>query len=105
MEYARRIDFTGLASYAFDTKGNIVDARQFPKPAGSSENPATGIAAAALAFALSQQNYRLSDPKQTIHKRQKWGVGAPLETQVQSRGRSGNINGRWITGNVEYSEK
>jgi PhzF family phenazine biosynthesis protein len=50
-----RIGSTGLYPYAvIDRESGRFDARQFPQSSGYREDPATGIAAAALAFGLVQ---------------------------------------------------
>lgn len=105
-EICDKINSTGLYPYAFiDSKDQIVDARQFPKSVGYVEDPATGIAAAALAFGLLREKTVSTDVKRPVLVRQGWSMGKPSQIEVQFRESNGNIEGCWISGNVQWAEK
>ena len=87
---------TGLYPYAvIDRKERIVEARQFPKGSGYAEDPATGIAAAALVSALWADGWTGQ-----VRVRQGWAMGKPSEIVVSPR----ENGGCWISGNVRREE-
>ncbi|KAJ5125956.1 hypothetical protein N7448_005269 [Penicillium atrosanguineum] len=105
-DICEKINSTGFYPYAFiDNKDQIVDARQFPKSVGYVEDPATGIAAAALAFGLLSDKSVSSDVKRPILVRQGWSMGKPSQIEVQFRGTNEDIEGCWISGNVKWAEE
>ncbi|KAJ5984138.1 hypothetical protein N7481_006237 [Penicillium waksmanii] len=88
------IGSTGLYPYALvDVKEQIVMARQFPKSSGYIEDPATGIAAAALAFGLLDAGV-LSDARRSVFVWQGWKMGRPSEIEVVFRQEGGGGGGR-----------
>ncbi|KAJ5387637.1 hypothetical protein N7509_010178 [Penicillium cosmopolitanum] len=104
------IGSTGLYPYALvDVKEQIVMARQFPKSSGYMEDPATGIAAAALAFGLLDAGV-LAHVRRSVFVWQGWKMGRPSEIEVVFRWEgeeeeekgSGGIVGCWISGSVEW---
>lgn len=96
------IGSTGLYPYALvDVKEQIVMARQFPKSSGYIEDPATGIAAAALAFGLLEVGV-LEGTRRSVFVRQGWRMGRPSEIEVVFRWEGEEIVGCWISGRVEW---
>lgn len=102
-----RIGSTGLYPYVvIDSGRQIIQARQFPKNSGYLEDPATGIAAAALFFGLfdgAVEGFQLGRDR-SILVRQGWSMGRPSEIEVRFRysGSSGNVIGCWISGKVRW---
>jgi PhzF family phenazine biosynthesis protein len=96
-----KINSTGLYPYAvINADDQIVEARQFPKSAGYAEDPATGVAAAALSFSLLDHGILSVETCKSLFVRQGWSMGKPSEIQVQFRLREGNVEGCWISGQV-----
>jgi predicted PhzF superfamily epimerase YddE/YHI9 len=83
-----------------DAENQIVEARQFPKSAGYPEDPATGIAAAALSFGLLDDGILSIGTTKPLVVRQGWAMGKPSEIQVQFGLHEGNVDGCWISGKV-----
>jgi PhzF family phenazine biosynthesis protein len=99
-----RIDSTGLYPYALaDADEQIFDARQFPKSSGYPEDAATGIAAAALAFGLLENNL-VSSNDRSIRIRQGRAMGRPSEITVRFRVSDGLAYGCLIGGHVRLRE-
>jgi PhzF family phenazine biosynthesis protein len=91
-----RIDSTGLYPYAVsDPDGRVFDARQFPRSSGYPEDPATGIAAAALVFGLLADGLVERDDKR-IRVRQGRAMGRPSEIVL----RFADDAGLWLGGDV-----
>lgn len=91
------IGSTGLYPYApVDLNERIFEARQFPKAVGYAEDPATGIAAAALAFGLLE-NALVTADERPIRVRQGWAMGRPSQIEVTFDG----TDGCWLTGHVQ----
>ena len=91
-----RIDSTGLYPYAVsDPEGRVFDARQFPRSSGYPEDPATGIAAAALVFGLLADGLVERDGK-PIRVRQGRAMGRPSEIVL----RFADDTGLWLGGDV-----
>jgi PhzF family phenazine biosynthesis protein len=87
-ELCERIGSTGLYPYAqADRDRQIIDARQFPKSPGYPEDPATGIAAAALAFGLLA-NGMVEFSERTIIIRQGRAMKRPSEIRVRFTSRT-----------------
>lgn len=101
-EICEKINSTGLYPYAvIDTEDQLIEARQFPKSAGYPEDPATGIAAAALSFGLLKTGFLQSGTTKPLFVRQGWRMGKPSEIQVQFRMQeSSDVTGCWISGKV-----
>ena len=94
-----RIDSTGLYPYAVsDPEGRVFDARQFPRSSGYPEDPATGIAAAALVFGLLADGLVERDDK-PIRVRQGRTMGRPSEIVL----RFADDTGLWLGGDVAVS--
>jgi PhzF family phenazine biosynthesis protein len=88
---------TGLYPFAAsEASPHIFEARQFPKASGYPEDPATGIAAAALAFGLLAAG-RIG-AGDAIVIRQGWAMGRPSEIRVRF---SRDGAGCWLGGAVE----
>ncbi|KAJ5755607.1 hypothetical protein N7533_005150 [Penicillium manginii] len=97
-----KIGSTGLYPYALvDVGEQVVMARQFPKASGYVEDPATGIAAAALAFGLLDAGV-LGDARRSVFVRQGWSMGRPSEIEIMFRWEREEIVGCWISGRVEW---
>lgn len=95
-----RIESTGLYPYAVADAGEqIFDARQFPKSSGYPEDAATGIAAAALAFGLLENNL-VAPADRSIRIRQGRAMGRPSEITVRFRASDGRADGCWVGGCV-----
>lgn len=100
-----RIGSTGLYPYAVLDEGRqLVEARQFPKFSGYLEDPATGIAAAALTFGLLDNGFVSAASAKPVLVRQGWSMGKPSEIQVYLRNDEGTLEGCWISGNVQWAE-
>ncbi len=100
--FCTRISSTGLYPYAvIDQESRRFDARQFPQSSGYPEDPATGIAAAALAFGLVHAGIaeRTAD---AIFISQGVAMGRPstISVRFESRDSSG---GCWIGGSAELN--
>lgn len=97
------IGSTGLYPYAVLDEGKqLVEARQFPKSSGYLEDPATGIAAAALTFGLLDNGVVSSESVEPVVVRQGWSMGKPSEIQVYLRNEGGELAGCWISGSVKW---
>ncbi|KAH7362099.1 phenazine biosynthesis protein PhzF family [Plectosphaerella cucumerina] len=95
------LDSTGLYPYAVvehggEGTGTHVEARQFPKASGYPEDAATGIAAAALSWAI-HDNGLLKDG--TLLVRQGVAMGRPSEIRVRVE-----EDGCWIGGTARRME-
>jgi PhzF family phenazine biosynthesis protein len=100
-EICEKINSTGLYPYAvINANDQIVEARQFPKSAGYAEDPATGVAAAALSFGLLHYGILSVETSKSLFVRQGWTMGKPSEIQVQFRLQGDNVEGCWISGQV-----
>jgi PhzF family phenazine biosynthesis protein len=96
-----RLDSTGLYPFAISDEGpNAVEARQFPKASGYAEDPATGVAAAALAFGLlAAGRLGAEDRLKVLQGR---AMGRPSAINVRfARDRAGAISGCWLGGAVQ----
>lgn len=96
-----QLDSTGLYLYALMENtgvdvGTAAEARQFPKASGYPEDAATGIAAAALSWAILE-NGLLKDGKLVV--RQGVTMGSPSEIRVRIEDEE-----CWIGGNARYLE-
>jgi PhzF family phenazine biosynthesis protein len=99
-----RIESTGLYPYALaDADEQIFDARQFPKSSGYPEDAATGIAAAALAFGLLENNL-VAPIDRPIRIRQGRAMGRPSEIIVRFRVSDGRAYGCWVGGCVRLEQ-
>ncbi len=95
-----RIGSTGLYPYApADGEARLFEARQFPKSSGYPEDPATGIAAAALAFGLLERGTIQADST-PIRVHQGRAMGRSSEIRVALEIRGAEAVGCWITGDV-----
>lgn len=97
-QVCERIGSTGLYPFAVSGAGQF-DARQFPKASGYPEDPATGIAAAALAFGLLEAGLVGIDTG-PIRVRQGRAMGRPSLISVRFESDPG-IAGCWLGGLVE----
>ncbi|MDB5576382.1 MAG: phenazine biosynthesis protein PhzF [Bradyrhizobium sp.] len=98
-ELCNRVGSTGLYPYARNLETGIVDARQFPQSSGYPEDPATGIAAAALAFGLLRTG-ALDDDKAPLCVRQGRAMGRPSEITIRLERDGDAVTGCWIGGAV-----
>ncbi|NYZ61559.1 PhzF family phenazine biosynthesis protein [Luteimonas deserti] len=94
-----RLGSTGLYPYAVGADPGIVDARQFPKASGYPEDAATGIAAAALAFGLREQDL-LPPTLAALRVRQGRAMGHPSEISIRFEHTHSDVTGCWIGGVV-----
>ncbi|AWB93127.1 PhzF family phenazine biosynthesis protein [Aeromicrobium chenweiae] len=102
-ELCTRLDSTGLYPYAVgDLDDQTFDARQFPRSSGYPEDPATGIAAAALSFALLEQGL-VEESERPIRVRQGRAMGRPSSIEVRLRTSDGDVVGCWLGGDVRLS--
>lgn len=93
-----RVGSTGLYPYA--PSGDLqVDARQFPRASGYPEDPATGIAATALAFELLADGL-ITANEHTITIRQGRAMGRPSQITVRLDANDTRIDGCWLGGPV-----
>lgn len=97
-----RIGSTGLYPYA-PSGDRQVDARQFPRSSGYPEDPATGIAAAALAFGLLADGLFSADERPMV-VRQGRAMGRPSRISIQLDIADGQIRGCWLGGSVTLDE-
>ncbi|MGU9824970.1 PhzF family phenazine biosynthesis protein [Pseudomonas sp. LF090] len=104
-QLCERIGSTGLyPCAASDLEGRQFDARQFPKSSGYPEDAATGIAAAALAFGLLE-NQLVSADERPVHIRQGRAMGRPSQISLRfRRDAAGQVQGCWLGGPVEFAE-
>ena len=99
-----RLDSTGLYPYAVsDADTRTFDARQFPRSSGYPEDPATGIAAAALAFGLLADGL-VDASDRPVRVRQGRAMGRPSAIEVTFASRNGTPHGCWIGGAVELQD-
>lgn len=97
-----RIGSTGLYPFACDWDDErTYHARQFPKASGYPEDPATGIAASALLFAL--RHWGLIKNRRTIRVRQGEAMGRPSRIAVTLDGGRDPAVGCWLSGEVRLS--
>jgi PhzF family phenazine biosynthesis protein len=96
------IGSTGLYPYA-PSGDRQVDARQFPRSSGYPEDPATGVAAAALAFGLLASGLVAADER-PIFVRQGRAMGRPSRISVRFDIAGGQIRGCWLGGSVEVTD-
>ena len=99
-----RVGSTGLYPFALsDEDANIVEARQFPKASGYAEDPATGIAAAALAFGLlAAGRIGAEDWLKVLQGR---AMGRPSVITVRfALDRAGAVTGCWLGGAVQLAD-
>ena len=89
---------TGLYPYVV-TGERTVEARQFPRGAGYPEDPATGVAAAALAFGLLDRGVVAADGD-PITVRQGRAMGRPSRIEVRFEVTDGEVGGCWLGGLV-----
>lgn len=100
-----KIDSTGLYPYTIlDAEAQLIEARQFPRSSGYAEDPATGIAAAALVFGLLEEGVLSPDSEKPVVVRQGTFMGKPSEIRVSLRRVGGEIVGCWISGEVRWVE-
>ncbi|KAJ5923502.1 hypothetical protein N7454_008747 [Penicillium verhagenii] len=91
------VDSTGLYPYVvLDAAEQLFEARQFPRSAGYVEDPATGIAAAALVFGLVGDGCGIVAEK-PVRVRQGWAMGKASEIRVCLR-QGGEGRGWWGAG-------
>jgi PhzF family phenazine biosynthesis protein len=91
-----RIDSTGLYPYAVsDRERAVVDARQFPRNAGYPEDPATGVAAAALAYGLlAGAVVSLDGPALTVRQGRAMGRPSRMSVRFEPDGSACWVGGR-----------
>ena len=95
---------TGLYPFAVSEEGpRTFEARQFPKASGYPEDPATGVAAAALAFGLLAAGWVADGDK--IRVLQGRAMGRPSAITVRfARDDAGAVAGCWLGGAVQLVE-
>jgi trans-2,3-dihydro-3-hydroxyanthranilate isomerase len=93
-----RLQSTGLYPFAI-AEANGVSARQFPKSSGYPEDPATGIAAAALAWGLRSLGLT-SDEATMIVVRQGEAMGSPSSISVRLPAASADEQVCWLSGDA-----
>jgi len=91
---------TGLYPYALrEGADQEVAARQFPRSSGYPEDPATGIAAAALLFGLLDEG-RVERSERALTVRQGRAMGRPSAIRVRLRLEGDEVTGCWLGGPV-----
>jgi PhzF family phenazine biosynthesis protein len=105
-ELCKKLDSTGLYPYAVvDEDNQIFEARQFPKSSGYPEDPATGIAAAALAYGLLA-NKLVKDVGRSVRVRQGRTMNYPSETSVRFQTQPmGDVAGCWLGGTARLVDE
>ena len=95
---------TGLYPFAVSDEGlHTFEARQFPKSSGYPEDPATGIAAAALAFGLLDAG-RVGE-EDRIRVLQGRAMGRPSAIAVRfAHDGEGRVKGCWLGGTVRLAD-
>ncbi|HEY2834972.1 MAG TPA: PhzF family phenazine biosynthesis protein [Rhizomicrobium sp.] len=96
--------FDRLYPFAASGEGpRIFEARQFPKASGYPEDPATGVAAAALAFGLlAQAQVGEGDKIRVLQGR---AMGRPSAIGVRfARDDAGAVTGCWLGGAVRLTD-
>ena len=95
---------TGLYPFAASHEGpHTFEARQFPKSSGYPEDPATGVAAAALAFGLLAAG-RVTE-KDQIRVLQGRAMGRPSAIGVRfALDREGRVTGCWLGSTVRLAD-
>lgn len=99
-EVCDRIQSTGLYPYASSGQRQF-DARQFPRASGYPEDPATGIAAAALTFGLLTDDLIDRDERPVII-RQGRAMGRPSRITTRFITQDDQIVGCWLGGHVKH---
>ena len=99
-----KLGSTGLYPFAPSDEGPLTfEARQFPKSSGYPEDPATGVAAAALAFGLLAAGQMA--PEGRIRVLQGRAMGRPSAIRVRfARDDAGRVTGCWLGGQVHLAE-
>lgn len=101
-EWCNRYGSTGLYPYSSAAgTGQGFVARQFPQSSGYAEDPATGIAAAALAYGLVDRG--LVDGHSPIKIGQGFAMNRPSEITVRFE-RDDPTAGCWVGGPVSFSQ-
>ena len=98
-----RLGSTGLYPFALsDEAPGTFEARQFPKSSGYPEDPATGIAAAALAFGLlAAGRVKAEDQIRILQGR---AMSRPSAIRVRfARDGAGGVSGCWLGGPVHLA--
>ena len=101
-EACAAIGSTGLYPYV-RTGDRSVEARQFPRAAGYPEDPATGVAAAALAFGLLHEGTItgvITPDGGPLTIRQGRAMGRPSVIEVRFETAAGQVRGCWLGGPV-----
>ena len=91
-----RIGSTGLYPFAQVAAG-LFSARQFPKSSGYPEDPATGIAAAALAWGL-RRTAQIDDDDTLVTVHQGEAMDSPSAIYVRMPARDREHDGCWLRG-------
>ncbi|RDW58892.1 hypothetical protein BP6252_13368 [Coleophoma cylindrospora] len=83
-----KLGSTGLYPYAIGPEGQelIVEARQFPRASGYPEDAATGIAAAALAFALAANDVLAIGHEVVVYQGRAMGFLSQIRVQLEESG-------------------
>lgn len=96
---------TGLYPFAVDEQGPATfSARQFPKSSGYAEDPATGIAAAALAWGARHLALVGTD-EMLVTVRQGEAMGSPSTIFVRLPAMQDEASGCWLSGKAEEIEQ
>lgn len=96
-----QVESTGLYPYAPSDLGRqVFDARQFPRSSGYPEDPATGVAAAALSFGLLH-NGLVEATDRPILVRQGRAMRRPSEISLRFAMTDGQVDGCWLGGAVQ----
>jgi PhzF family phenazine biosynthesis protein len=98
-EVCTAIGSTGLYPFAMGDDARRLEARQFPRSSGYPEDPATGIAAAALVLGLIEHGAIGSEgPVEVLQGR---AMGRPSRITITPRSADGTVVGCWLGGPVE----
>lgn len=96
--------FYPFTRHPLEGRGNI-DARQFPYKAGFLEDPATGVAASALAGYLVFHDLKCMDGEHTFQIGQGYAMGSPSRMKATATCSGGRITGTAISGACEILDK
>lgn len=94
------INSTGLYPYV-QTGAAQFDARQFPRSAGYPEDPATGVAAAALAFGVRAGGVVDEDAELTVRQGRAMGRPARITVRLDPSGDLDGV-GCWLGGDAAF---
>lgn len=101
-ELCERYNTTGFYPFGIDPeKPEYISARQFPKKAGYNEDPATGVAAGALAAYLAHFAAETEGEWKDINIRQGYAMGKPSLISARAKKENGKITKVQVSGHAD----